>query len=280
MGVRQRILPAGWYPDTAAGVRREIEDFKKAAAKIDAVPAELNGGIVPHAGWYFSGRLAALVFHFVSLSSSPDVVVVFGGHLGRGPGLVYLDEAWETPLGQASIDLELTQAVANAAGLIPEGAYAGDNTVEVQLPLVKYFFPDSRLAAFRAPHTREAIELGREVVRQAQAQGKSVKVFGSTDLTHYGPNYGFSPRGSGAEAVNWVKKVNDKGFIDLALAMDVPGLLKHAAENMSACSAGAVAAAITAAQTLGSSRSAMVDYYTSFDIHRDASFVGYTGLVF
>ena len=56
----------------------------------------------------------------------------------------------------------------------------------------------------------------------------SILVFGSTDLTHYGPNYGWSPKGYGPEAVKWVKEVNDKKFIDQALKLDGPGMLKTA----------------------------------------------------
>ena len=74
---------------------------------------------------------------------------------------------------------------------------------------------------------------------------------GSTDLTHYGPNYGFVPRGLGASSVEWVKKENDKGFIEEALRMNAEGLLHHAVENNSACSPGAVASAVTTCSSSG-----------------------------
>jgi hypothetical protein len=122
--------------------------------------------------------------------------------------------------------------------------------------------------------------LGRALTELALTQGKTIKIFGSTDLTHYGPNYGFSPQGRGDQALDWVRQENDKGFIDAVLTMDETALLDHAARNQSACSAGAAAAAVAACQALGSSRAHLLDYYTSADIMRNDSFVGYAGFIF
>jgi hypothetical protein len=281
MSIRRRFLPQGWYPGSAAACRQEIEEMKGRIREPQGVPAEFHGGVVPHAGWYFSGALSAKVAEMVARGGAPDVIAVIGGHLGGyGAGLVYLEEGWETPLGEMAMDLDLARALEKKLGLEVERESTGDNTVEVQLPLIKYFFPESRMVALRAPHSQAAAALGRELAGLAQTQGKSLKIIGSTDLTHYGPNYGFMPQGEGSGAVDWVRNVNDKGFIDLSLNMDVSGLLQHAARYHSACSAGAAAAAIAACQGLGSSRGVLVGYYTSYDVMPGDSFVGYAGIVY
>ena len=118
------------------------------------------------------------------------------------------------------------------------------------------------------------------LVELAGEQGKTMVCFGSTDLTHYGPNYGFMPRGSGAAALDWVRKTNDRGFVDAALAMDIETMLDHAERNHSACSAGGAAAAAAACRALGAGRGYLADYYTSHDIMPGDSFVGYAGIVF
>ena len=65
-----------------------------------AAGARVDGGIVPHAGWYFSGKAAARVFGLSAKATQPQVVCVFGGHLGGdSPPLLVSDEAWETPWG-------------------------------------------------------------------------------------------------------------------------------------------------------------------------------------
>ena len=280
MEERQRFLPPGWYPESDAGCREEIENYAEYLKnkKIDVKNAK--GGIVPHAGWFFSGRLAALVLKTCADQGAPDVAAIFGGHLGPGKGIVYNDKAWATPLGPLEIDAEITGALMDRMALRTEGAHTNDNTVEVQIPLVKYYFPNSRIVAVRAPHSPTAIEIGRIVAELAQAQGKSLVAIGSTDLTHYGPNYDFSPQGSGPKAVEWVRKINDKGFIDKALAMDFNGMLEHAAVNRSACSAGGAAAAASACQVMGSTQGILADYYTSNDLMPGSSFVGYAGIVY
>ena len=74
-----------------------------------------------------------------------------------------------------------------------------------------------------------------------------ILVFGSTDLTHYGPNYGLAPKGYGPEAVKWVKEVNDQPLHRRALKLDGPGMLKAALQDQSACSPGGAVAAVAAA---------------------------------
>ena len=146
--------------------------------------------------------------------------------------------------------------------------------------MVKYFFPEAKLLAIRSPASLQAEELGKEVAGIAQKEGLSIVAVGSTDLTHYGPNYGFVPQGTGPSSVEWVKKENDKGLIDLALKMDVEGILKHTGKNDSACSAGAAASAIATCKVLGATKGMLLDYYTSYDILPDDSFVGYGGIVY
>ncbi|MFH1134741.1 MAG: AmmeMemoRadiSam system protein B [Pseudomonadota bacterium] len=280
MDMRSRFLPQGWYPESEADCRREIESFGKYFQEAAVEVKTVHGGIVPHAGWFFSGRLAALVFHVCAVRFSPEVVVLFGGHLGPGTGIIYNDKAWETPLGALDVDLDLAAALMKKTKVRPEGPRTNDNTIEVQTPLVKYFFPNSRLLAVRVPHSELAVEIGREVAALSQSQGKSILAFGSTDLTHYGPNYDFQPQGGGAKALAWVKEVNDKGFIQRALGLDFQGMLAHAADSRSACSAGGAVAAAAACGALGAAGGTLADYYTSHDIMPGSSFVGYAGIVY
>lgn len=277
MRVRERMLPAGWYPGSASGCKAEIEQY---VAGVTARPAgaRVYGGIVPHAGWYFSGKAAARVFFLAAKAVQPQVVVVFGGHLGGdSPPLLVSDEAWETPLGNLSLATEFYEPLKKRLSLGEE--YPGDNTIEVQLPMVKYFFPNAKVLALRSPHSTKALELGEAVVAVARELKVSLLAFGSTDLTHYGPNYGWAPKGIGPEAVKWVKEVTDKRFIEAALKLDGRGMLQAAQEDQSACSAGGAVAAVAAAKKLGAQKAGLNDYYTSYDVMPGDSFVGYAGIV-
>jgi AmmeMemoRadiSam system protein B len=271
------MLPAGWYPGSASGCRAEIEQFVAGVAP-PPQGARVYGGIVPHAGWYFSGKAAARVFFLTAKVTQPQVVVVFGGHLGgNSPPLLVADEAWETPLGNLPLATEFYEPLRKRLTLAEE--YPGDNTIEVQLPMVKYFFPNAKVLAVRAPQSPKATELGEAVVSVAQELKLSLLAFGSTDLTHYGPNYGWAPKGRGPEAVKWVKEVNDKHFIEAALKLDGLGMLQAAQADQSACSAGGAVAAAAAAKKLGARKAVLNDYYTSYDVMPGDSFVGYAGIV-
>jgi hypothetical protein len=281
MNRRQRILPRGWYPFDGKDCKRDIESYLEGWSPSQSLSMEGLGGIVPHAGWYFSGKLAARVFHSLKSKRKVEVVVLYGGHLSsESLSQIVLEEGWETPFGDVEIHTGLAKKLMKKIDTKKESPSSGDNTIEVQLALVKYFFPEAKLLALRSPSSLKAQELGEAVAEIAKTEGISILAIGSTDLTHYGPNYGFLRKGVGPSAVEWVKKENDRGFIDRALRMDIEGLIKHAEENDSACSAGAAASAMATCKVLGAKKGVLVDYYTSYDIMPDDSFVGYAGIVY
>jgi AmmeMemoRadiSam system protein B len=281
MSRRQRILPRGWYPTDGKDCKRDIESYLEGWSFSQPQSIEGLGGIVPHAGWYFSGKLAARVFYSLKSKRGADVVVLYGGHCSpESLPLIVTDDKWETPFGDIEIHAEFVKSLMKRVDTRKESPQSGDNTMEVQLAMVKYFFPESKLLALRSPASLRAKELGEAVAETAQKEGLSVVAVGSTDLTHYGPNYGFLSKGVGSKAVEWVKKENDKGFIDRALRMDIEGLLTHAEENDSACSAGAAASAVATCKMLGAKKGILLDYYTSYEIMPDDSFVGYGGIVY
>ena len=281
MNKRKRALPRGWYPADKNECQREIESYIEGWVPSQPPLTKGSGGIVPHAGWYFSGKLAARVLYSLKLKSKVEVVVLYGGHLSTEdlPKIV-TEEACETPFGDIEIDEDFVKNLMKKVDVKKESPTSGDNTIEIQLAMVKYFFPEAKLVAIRSPLSLKAETLGREVAEVAKKEGISILAIGSTDLTHYGPNYGFLSKGIGPASVNWVKEENDKGFIEHALKMDAPGLLKHALENDSACSAGAAISAMATSKALGAEKGILLDYYTSYDIMPDDSFVGYAGIIY
>ena len=281
MILRKRALPRGWYPFDGKDCKGEIESYLEGWSPSQLQLTKGLGGIVPHAGWYFSGKLAARVFHALKLKSKVEVVVLYGGHLSTEdlPRIV-IEEACETPFGNIEIHEGIVKNLMKKMDLKKESPSSGDNTIEIQLAMVKYFFPEAKLVAIRSPLSLKAEALGKEVAAIAKKEGIFILAIGSTDLTHYGPNYGFLSKGVGPASVDWVKKENDKGFIDRALRMDAEGLLKHALENDSACSAGAAISAMATSKVLGAEKGILLDYYTSYDIMPDDSFVGYAGIIY
>lgn len=284
MSMRRRALAEGWYP----GTRGEIEEWlavwdKKAGGPVPATAGKgALAAVAPHAGWYFSGELA---WRAVASLRAAETVVVVGGHLpGTSPFLLAPEESFETPLGILAVDPELRRALmarlaARGAGKAAEDR-AGDNTVEIQLPLVAARFPRARLLWLRAPNGPAALLLGAALAEAAAELGRAIVVLGSTDLTHYGPAYGFEPKGRGIAAERWVKEENDRAFLEALLAQDAEKALALGEATGAACSAGAAAAALAFALAAGAGGARLLGYATSLERRRDPSFVGYGALAF
>jgi AmmeMemoRadiSam system protein B len=274
MRMRKRYLPAGWYPDSAEQTRGAIE---RMARSFPAGARNGSAGVVPHAGWEFSGSLALEVFSL--MCPDIDTMLIIGGHLGPADGILCaFEDAYDTPLGPISADLELLEQI---RAMIPvrEDRYA-DNTVEVQLPFIRHLFPRARALGMRAAPSRDAEKLGIAIAKAAKTLGRRVAVAGSTDLTHYGSSYGFEPRGSGERARAWVRDVNDRAFIDCLLKLDFGAALEHALREHSACSAGGALAALAFAERAGAKAGRLLKYATSYEVHPAPSFVGYAGILY
>jgi len=129
-----------------------------------------------------------------------------------------------------------------------------------------------------APPEPWAVELGHRAARLLA--DRDAVVVATTDLTHYGENYGFVSRGRGAAALEWVRNKNDRSVIDTMLAMAPQEVINEALANQNACCAGAAATAIAAGKALGADQAQTIAYATSYDKSPGDSFVGYVGIVF
>lgn len=274
MKVRARGLPPGWYPGTAEQTVREIEQFVGSGRQH---PRNAVAGVVPHAGWAFSGSIACRVFQ--CLSENMQTVVVVGGHLAPRSGiLAAFEQGYQTPLGVLESDSQLLGALQEIVSVQEDRST--DNTVEVQLPLLKHLHPKARALYLRASPSAEALELGAALAEAAAGLGRRIGVVGSTDLTHYGGNYGFSPHGSGPEALKWVKEVNDRRIVEALLGLELERALDLGNREKSACSIGGAVAAARFAEITGSAEGELLEYRTSYDVSPGPFFVGYAGIIY
>ena len=283
MKLRQAVFAGSWYPGKAADCEDQIRSFLDENADSDLPRQTWSAGIVPHAGWHYSGAIACNVINCLKEDQPIDLVVIFGMHLHPGsPHHIMAEGAWDTPFGELPVAGDLADALLGRFRFQVEtpSRFVKDNTVELQLPFVKYLLNPKHIMAMGVAPTPQSIEIGQAVVDWAVANGKSLKVIGSTDLTHYGRNYGFSPKGSGQQALDWVRDQNDRRVIDAMLACSPENILREGLENQNACCAGAASAAVAAALQMGATRSELVSYATSYDKSPGDSFVGYAGIVF
>ncbi len=292
MMVREPSVAGRFYPQDRRGCLEAIEAMHRPREFPD-VPDRPVGGVVPHAGWLFSGETALAVFAAIESRRRPVTFVIFGTPHRPVPGHVLFPEgAWHTPLGPVEVDGRLAEEVlgrAGAEGLLEADpvAHEGEHSIEVQLPLLQYLFADFRIVPILAVADATAPLLGRIVGQAIRDRRADAVVIGSSDLTHYGPMYGFAPKGLGEAALRWVREENDRRMIDLMLALKAEEVIDEARTHLNACGAGAIAATLAAARVLGATRGVLVQYTTSHDALRQRmgradydAVVGYPGVVF
>ena len=191
------------------------------------------------------------------------------------------DEFWKTPLGEIALDQKLAIQLP-----FPQRkqAHEQEHSIEVQVPLIQTYFPQSKILPIAVPPDIRAIETGKIVAEIVQKLRKNVLWIGSSDLTHYGKSYDFMPKGKGFPALEWVKKENDARIIRLMTDFQTEFIVSEAMNHHNACGSGAITATLSAIRTLDPTANAWLEKYTtSYDVKPDAipeHFVGYAGILF
>jgi AmmeMemoRadiSam system protein B len=340
MIVREPIVAGRFYPDDPRQCRVHAQQlFVEAAAALDDpsgpakdLPGKIVGGIVPHAGWVFSGEPAARTLEAIarrrtspqisqitqiekkqeqqeedrkrgeeqeeiksvksaeSAGKSPTFILFGAMHRARGNhGLLFDRGIWRTPLGDIEIDERLAQRLLDNSNLLiaDPAAHAAEHSIEVQIPLIQVRFPrgQPKIVPILVPPVALAEQIGLAVGRTLEIFAVDGVVLGSTDLTHYGPGYGFVPQGPGPSGRRWAKEVNDAGLIDAVVRLDGAAAIEQSSTRLNACGGGAVAATLTAARKLGATRGVVLEHVTSSEVmiqrfgEKSADAVGYLSAV-
>lgn len=263
--IRPAAVAGRFYPSDPLQLQKQIAEFTaSAAAKISAM-----GCIVPHAGYIYSGRVAGAVYGILNL---PSRFILLGPrHYPQGERLALLSNGtWETPLGEARIDIALAAQLKNAFPLLREDsvAHAPEHSLEVQLPFLLRLVPDCAFVPVLIGTDRfDALEaLGHAVANCVRAQNDAVMIVASSDMNHHESDA--------------VTRVKDRKAIDAILALDARRLYDTVRrENISMCGYGPAVAMLTAARDLGAAQANLVRYATSADVNGDQDdVVGYAGI--
>lgn len=239
----------------------------------EAYTAPARAVMLPHAGYVFSGRTAALALARVDVPRR--VVVACPNHTGRGARVsLWSAGRWELPSGSVLIDEELTEKLQKAASVEADtAAHAAEHAVEVQLPLLKHRQPELRLTALCLGNLSfaECSTLGHavaETIREAEREGEPVLLVASTDMSHYIP------------ALD--AKRLDQLALERFLALDPEGLYHTVRrERITMCGVVPTTTLLVAALALGARRAEIVHYTNSAEVlGNDLEVVGYaSGIV-
>ena len=261
--MRLPAVAGQFYPGNAAELKHQLEDMLPQAEEMAVL-----GGIVPHAGYIYSGRVAGEVYS--RLPKRETYVILGPNHHGLGSPVALSRDSWRTPLGVVQPDLELAEALAGTIIDQDEVAHLQEHSIEVQIPFLQSRFQDFKILPISMGMQDEetAVEVGKELARAIRKLKRNCTVIASSDFTHYEPQE--------------IARKTDAQLIEAILNMDVPELYARVYRyNATACGYGPIAATITAAAALGATSGKLLRYATSGDVSGDyGQVVGYGAIVF
>jgi AmmeMemoRadiSam system protein B len=278
---RNPIVAGYFYPDKPEELRSVIEwSFKhrigpgKPPSPSDTSAMNSIGYVAPHAGYIYSGPVAAHVYFDMALNKKPDTIVILGtNHTGLGrPVSVYPEGVWGTPLGDLVVDDEVGRLIVENSEIaeFDEYAHLEEHSIEVQLPFIVYTYGgDVKITPIVIGiHTPDiARDLAKSIHKASMATGKRIIVIASSDFNHYEPHEETSRKDS--MAIDRILKLDTDGLYNVILRNDI-----------SICGPGGIMTLMEYTKILGG-KAQLLKYATSGDTSGDYSHVvGYAALKF
>ena len=266
--IRPPAVAGRFYPGEPARLRETVDSLLSAVVSEKKILP--RACLVPHAGYVYSGPVAADVYGRIEIPAR--VILVGPRHFPRGAPLAILREgAWETPLGTAPIDRALAVKIVTAFPLLRDDAVAhsSEHSLEVQLPFLQRLLPSFSFVPIVIGHAkREELEtLGGALASVIAAEREPILLIASSDMNHYESDA--------------VTRVKDRKAIEAILALDPERLFNTVRdEDISMCGYAATVAVLTASRELGATRGELIRYATSGEVSGDLrEVVGYAGMV-
>ena len=279
--IRRPNVASQFYEGNAGALKAQITSCflhtigpgKLPQVNFHSHPREIMGLICPHAGYMYSGPVAAHSFYELALDGKPDTVVLLGpNHTGYGSALSLMREGiWRTPLGDVGVDSALADAILHETKLVDvdELAHRYEHSIEVQLPFLQFLFGDAFKIVpicFLMQDFDSAVEVGRALEEALDAT--NTVVIASSDMTHYEP-----ARVAAAKDHAALKAVTDldaKSFYETVEN-----------QNITACGYAPITSLITYAKGVQVKEARILSYHNSGDITGDhSSVVGYAAVSF
>ena len=264
--VRHPAVAGRFYPGNRESLLRDVQSYLSP----QAVTASALGCMVPHAGYIYSGAVAGAVFAKIDVPAS--CIVLCPNHTGKGRPLAIMSSgAWETPMGEVSIDSSLAEDLKKRFPLLSEDvdAHRSEHAIEVELPFLQSCRPDFTFVPIALGTGQFEIleKLGEAVAETIRSQAEPTLIVASSDMNHYENDA--------------VTRVKDHKAIERILALDAPGLFSVVMrEDITMCGFGPAVVMLTAAKRLGATSVELVKYATSGDVSGDRDMVvGYAGVI-
>lgn len=263
-GIRKAVRAGQFYEKKAEILSQQIDQFLENVKKRPSPGEEILALIAPHAGYVYSGQVAAYAYRLIQGKDYESVVIIAPSHYHGFKGCsIYTQGGYETPLGTAEIDEFLAAEISKASGFtyIPK-AHQMEHSVEVQIPFIQKTLPQAKIVPIIMgyPTRKTIIRLADALIEVLP--GKNAMIIASTDMSHFYPK----------------RRANDTDSktISLIKSFETSALLKklEKGENIM-CGGGPVVSSLLYAQERGEAKVEILRYSDSSQLGGESQVVGY-----
>ena len=274
MKTRKPAVSGMFYAGTAGELEQQIEWCYKHELGPGTMPRLNSGGpreiaaiVVPHAGYYYSGPVAAHAYKELAEDGIFDTAVILGpNHTGYGdPVSLWSEGDWSTPLGDVEVNKRLAQRLLGDVIKADSTAHIHEHSIEVQLPWLQHLYGKVKIVPIAM--LAQDIETARIVGKSIGQAADNLIVIASSDFTHYEPHSAAMEK--------------DSSVIEAIVALDEEELYKRCERlGCTMCGYGPVAATIVASREMKGKKARLLKYASSGDTSGDFSrVVGYGSIV-
>lgn len=266
--VRPSPIAGTWYPGVPERLAATVDQLMEQAAPV-SVPGRIVGLVVPHAGYRYSGAIAACAFAPLRGSEIERVVIVSPMHdIYPDPVLTTAHEAYETPLGVIPVDRETLKELGQQFRLASVRR-DHEHSLEIELPFLQRALkqPFKLVPIMLRDQTYAAAEIVGTALARVLGSSEQTLLVASSDLSHFYPDK--------------TARQLDRVMLDRVAAFDPQGVIRVEEERRGfACGRAAIAVVLVAARALGADSVQIVGYSTSADSTGDTQrVVGYGSAV-
>jgi AmmeMemoRadiSam system protein B len=272
---RKPAVAGGFYPREPSMLRKEIEKsfIQGYGLYVEEQQPQLAiaGAIVPHAGYTYSGIVASYSYGFLRSRVHPKSIIIIGpNHTGYGtPISVWPKGTWETPLGQLSVDEQISRELLESFPDFDPLSHEFEHSIEVQLPFIQYVYGfDVKIVpvCMLDQSLNTAIRLGDAISRVVSTH--PIIILASSDFSHY-VTHQQAMRNDSA-VIKAILEFNEQKVLDIADKLGV-----------NACGLGPIISTIHALKKLNAKNAQLLKYSTSGEATGDYNnVVGYASVVF
>ena len=256
----------------------------KQIANKEKTDKKIIGAVVPHAGYIYSGAIAAHSYNKIKKSGFADTFIILGpNHTGIGSAVSTMTKGkWETPLGQIKINKEISKKIKKDIIDDDENAHSYEHSIEVQIPFLQYISNKEEFdfvpISMSMQDNETSKEIGEIIANVIKNSNNNVIIIASSDFSHVGFNYQSMPP-EGMQVDEYAEK-QDTLAIEKILNLDPQGLINTVYEkNITMCGYGPIASMLYASKILGAKKAELLKYGTSYEVHPGSSCVGYGSIV-